>query len=198
MTPRVLFCLRRCLQHVRRLRGARPVPALRSRSKARITGLAAVPRGQLVERGQLSLRLPISARVLHRVRQQRRTRRSRIRTSAAGHRPEASTSTGCRTRWSTAIQPKQAVTLDYWDESHGVDRTTGQAFRSSDSWPGDDAASTGSKAERPASRPIKRSQSDRHLLIIDCTNRHLYGFYNVYYNAPRRPSGTRGLARSST
>ncbi len=29
----------------------------------------------------------------------------------------------------------------------------------------------------------QRSQSDRHLLIIDCTNRHLYELYNVYFDA---------------
>jgi hypothetical protein len=29
----------------------------------------------------------------------------------------------------------------------------------------------------------QRSQSDRHLLVIDCTNRTLYELYNAYYNA---------------
>ena len=28
----------------------------------------------------------------------------------------------------------------------------------------------------------QRSSSDRHLLMIDCTNNHLYELYNVYYN----------------
>lgn len=29
----------------------------------------------------------------------------------------------------------------------------------------------------------QRSQNDRHLLMVDCTNRHLYELYNVYFDA---------------
>lgn len=29
----------------------------------------------------------------------------------------------------------------------------------------------------------QRSQADRHLIVIDCTNRTLYELYNAYYNA---------------
>ncbi|MET0655408.1 MAG: Calx-beta domain-containing protein, partial [Pseudoxanthomonas sp.] len=38
----------------------------------------------------------------------------------------------------------------------------------------------------------QRGSSDRHLLMIDCTNRHLYELYNVYYN----PSQNRWYAGS--
>src|SRR5207253_5936036 len=29
----------------------------------------------------------------------------------------------------------------------------------------------------------QRSSADRHLLLIDCANRHLYELYNVWYNS---------------
>ena len=39
----------------------------------------------------------------------------------------------------------------------------------------------------------QRSASDRHLLIVDCTNKHLYELYNVCYDAAQRVA--RGLGR---
>ena len=77
-------------------------------------------------------------------------------------------------------QPKQPVTFEYWDESDGVDATGhGLPF-----YPIPVEAITQShwiKGGAPGNVD-QRSQSDRHLLVIDCTNRYLYELYNVYYD----------------
>ena len=75
-------------------------------------------------------------------------------------------------------QPKQAVTFQYWDESDGVNMATGQGVPF---YPIPAQAITQPhwvEGGAPANVD-QRSQSDRHLLIIDCTNRHLYELYNV-------------------
>lgn len=79
-------------------------------------------------------------------------------------------------------QPKQAVTFDYWDESDGVNQSTGQGVPF---YPIPAQAATQAHwIEGGAPGNVdQRSQSDRHLLLIDCTNRHLYELYNVYYNS---------------
>jgi len=79
-------------------------------------------------------------------------------------------------------QAKQAVTFQYWDESDGVDYSTGQGLPF---YPIPEQAKTQNhwvEGGAPASID-QRSQSDRHLLMIDCSNRHLYELYNVYYNS---------------
>jgi hypothetical protein len=79
-------------------------------------------------------------------------------------------------------QPKQAVTFQYWDESDGVNMSTGQGIPF---YPIPAQAITQPhwvEGGAPANVD-QRSQSDRHLLVIDCTNRHLYELYNVYYNS---------------
>lgn len=79
-------------------------------------------------------------------------------------------------------QAKQAVTFDYWDESDGVNYSTGQgtAFYPIPA----QAISQPHWVEGGAPGNVdQRSSSDRHLLIIDCTNKHLYELYNVYYNS---------------
>ena len=79
-------------------------------------------------------------------------------------------------------QAKQAVTFDYWDESDGVDYSTGQGIPfyplpaqaiNQPHW-----VEGGSPANVD-----QRSQQDRHLLVVDCTNRLLYELYNVFYDA---------------
>jgi hypothetical protein len=79
-------------------------------------------------------------------------------------------------------QPKQAVTFDYWDESDGVNYSTGQGVPfyplpaqaiNQPHW-----VEGGSPANVD-----QRSTQDRHLLVIDCTNRLLYELYNVFYDA---------------
>lgn len=72
-------------------------------------------------------------------------------------------------------QPKVAVSFDYADESDGAGvpfyplpaQAIGQAH-----W-----------VEGGAPAAVdQRSQSDRHLLVVDCTNRHLYELYNVWHD----------------
>ncbi len=79
-------------------------------------------------------------------------------------------------------QPKLAVTFGYADESDGVDPATGQgvpfypipsAAASQPHWVEGGAAGSFDQ----------RASSDRHLLIVDCTNRYLYELYNVWYDA---------------
>ena len=79
-------------------------------------------------------------------------------------------------------QAKQAVTFLYWDESDGVNMTTGQGVPF---YPIPAQAITQPhwvEGGAPANVD-QRAQSDRHLLMIDCSNRHLYELYNVYYDA---------------
>ncbi len=78
-------------------------------------------------------------------------------------------------------QTKQAVTFDYADESDGVDHTTGQSVPF---YPIPGQAITQPHwIEGGAPGDIdQRNQSDRHLLVIDCTRRQLYELYNVYYD----------------
>jgi hypothetical protein len=79
-------------------------------------------------------------------------------------------------------QPKQAVTFDYWDESDGVNYSTGQGIPF---YPIPAQAITEAhwvEGGAPANVD-ERADSDRHLLIVDCTNKYLYELYNVYYDA---------------
>ncbi|HET7032166.1 MAG TPA: hypothetical protein VFJ48_03505 [Casimicrobiaceae bacterium] len=79
-------------------------------------------------------------------------------------------------------QSKKAVTFGYWDESDGVNPTNGQGIPF---YPIPDQASTQQHwIEGGAPGNVdQRDQSDRHLLIVDCTNRYLYELYNVWYDA---------------
>src|SRR5437773_6011599 len=79
-------------------------------------------------------------------------------------------------------QPKQAVTFYYWDESDGVNYSTGQGIPF---YPIPAQAITQPRwIEGGAPGNVdQRSQQDRHLLIIDCTNNYLYELYNVFYDA---------------
>jgi hypothetical protein len=79
-------------------------------------------------------------------------------------------------------QPKLAVAFDYWDESDGVNPATGQgiAFYPIPA----EAITQPHWIEGGAPGNVdQRSASDRHLFVIDCTNRYLYELYNVYYDA---------------
>jgi hypothetical protein len=79
-------------------------------------------------------------------------------------------------------EPKQAVTFQYWDESDGVNYSTGQGTPfypipseaiAQDHWV---------EGGEPGNVDL-RSQEDRHLLIVDCANRYLYELYNVFYDS---------------
>jgi len=79
-------------------------------------------------------------------------------------------------------QPKQAVTFQYWDESDGVNYSTGQGIPF---YPIPAQAITQPhwiEGGAPGNVDL-RSQQDRHLLIIDCTSNYLYELYNVFYDA---------------
>ena len=78
-------------------------------------------------------------------------------------------------------QPKQAVTFQYWDESDGVDYSTHQGIPF---YPLPAHAITQPhwiEGGAPANVD-QRSSADRHLIVIDCTNKYLYELYNVYYD----------------
>ena len=79
-------------------------------------------------------------------------------------------------------QPKLAVTFNYWDESDGVNYATGQGIPF---YPIPAQAITQPHwVEGGAPGNVdQRGSEDRHLLIIDCTNRNLYELYNVFYDA---------------
>jgi hypothetical protein len=77
-------------------------------------------------------------------------------------------------------QPKQAVTFQYWDESDGVDYSTHQGVPF---YPIPVQAITQSHwVEGGAPGNVDQRSDDRHLLIVDCTNKYLYELYNVYYD----------------
>jgi hypothetical protein len=86
-------------------------------------------------------------------------------------------------------QPKKAVRFDYWDESDGVNQNTGQSFPF---YPIPDEAITQAhwiEGGEPGNVD-RRSVADRHLLIVDRDNRHLYELYNVYYNGTQWVGGS--------
>src|SRR5215831_11031906 len=79
-------------------------------------------------------------------------------------------------------QAKQAVTFDYWDESDGVNYSTGQGIPFYP-LPAQAIAQPHWVEGGSPANVDQRSSQDRHLLVIDCTNRYLYELYNVYYDA---------------
>lgn len=84
---------------------------------------------------------------------------------------------------------KRAVQFQYDDESDGVNHTTSVSVPF---YPIPDEAITQAhwiEGGEPGNIDL-RSSADRHMLIVDRDNRHLYELYNVYYD------GTRWLAGS--
>ncbi len=86
-------------------------------------------------------------------------------------------------------QPKLPVTFDYWDESDGVDYATGQGIPF---YPIPSQAITQPHwVEGGAPGSVdERSSADRHLFIVDCTNRHLYELYNVWHDGTKWRAGS--------
>jgi hypothetical protein len=85
--------------------------------------------------------------------------------------------------------PKRAVQFQYWDESDGVDQATGQGIPF---YPIPDEAITQPhwiESGEPGNVD-RRSSSDRHILIVDSTNRDLYELFNVYYDGTRWRAGS--------
>ena len=79
-------------------------------------------------------------------------------------------------------QAKQAVTFQYWSESDGVDYATRQGLPFYPIPAQAIAQSHWVEGGAPGNVD-QRSQSDRHLLVIDCANKYLYELYNVFYDA---------------
>jgi len=88
-----------------------------------------------------------------------------------------------------ATVTKRAVQFDYSDESDGVDHTTGQSVPF---YPIPDEAITQAhwiEGGDPGNVDL-RSSEDRHLLIVDRTNKYLYELYNVFYDGSQWHAGS--------
>jgi hypothetical protein len=85
--------------------------------------------------------------------------------------------------------PKKSVIFQYSSESDGVNHTTGASFPF---YPIPDQAITlphWVEGGEPGNVD-RRSSSDRHLLIVDRDNRHLYELYNVFYDGAQWRGGS--------
>ncbi len=84
---------------------------------------------------------------------------------------------------------KRAVQFQYGDESDGVNHSTGASIPF---YPIPDEAITQAhwvESGEPGNVDL-RSSSDRHLLIVDRTNRYLYELYNVFYDGSQWQAGS--------
>jgi hypothetical protein len=86
-------------------------------------------------------------------------------------------------------QTKRTVQFQYSDESDGVNHTTDQSFPF---YPIPDEAIAQAhwiESGEPGNIDL-RSNSDRHILIVDRDNRHLYELYNVFYDGTTWHAGS--------
>ena len=86
-------------------------------------------------------------------------------------------------------QAKQAVQFQYSRESDGVDHATNQSYAF---YPIPDEAITQAhwiEGGQPGNVDL-RSRSDRHMLIVDRDNRHLYELYNVFFDGKAWHAGS--------
>jgi hypothetical protein len=77
--------------------------------------------------------------------------------------------------------PKQTVTFQYSDESDGVNHSTGASFPFYPIPPEVITQPHWIEGGEPGNVD-RRSTSDRHLLLVDRDNRHLYELYNVFHD----------------
>jgi len=85
-------------------------------------------------------------------------------------------------------QAKRAVQFDYSDESDGVNHTTNQSYAF---YPIPDEAITQPHwIEGGEPGNVDRRSTDRHLLIVDRDNRHLYELYNVFFDGTQWHAGS--------
>jgi hypothetical protein len=85
--------------------------------------------------------------------------------------------------------PKRTVQFQYSDESDGVDHSTDTSVPF---YPIPDEAITQAhwvEGGQPGNVDLRNS-SDRHILIVDRDNRHLYELYNVYYDGAQWHAGS--------
>jgi hypothetical protein len=78
-----------------------------------------------------------------------------------------------------------AVDFLYWDESDGIDLTTGKSLPFYPIPPAAASQPYWIEGGDPGTVDLRSSQ-DRHLLIVDAEHNHLYELYNVYYNPTQR------------
>jgi hypothetical protein len=86
-------------------------------------------------------------------------------------------------------EAKKAVQFQYWDESDGVNQSTGQGIPF---YPIPDEAITQAhwiEGGEPGNVD-RRSVADRHMLIVDRDNRDLYELYNVFHDGTRWRAGS--------
>jgi len=86
-------------------------------------------------------------------------------------------------------QPKKTVQFQYVDESDGVDHSTNRSYAF---YPiPDEAIAQAHWIEGGEPGNIdRRSGSDRHMLIVDRDNRHLYELYNVFFDGTTWRAGS--------
>jgi hypothetical protein len=85
--------------------------------------------------------------------------------------------------------PKKAVIFQYWRESDGVDQATGASVPF---YPIPDEAITQPhfvEGGEPGNVD-RRSTSDRHLIVVDRDNRHLYELFNVFFDGAQWRAGS--------
>ncbi len=86
-------------------------------------------------------------------------------------------------------QPKKTVQFEYGDESDGVNHATGESIPF---YPIPDEAATRPhwiEGGPPGSVDL-RSSADRHMILVDRDNRHLYELYNVFFDGTRWHAGS--------
>ena len=86
-------------------------------------------------------------------------------------------------------QPKKTVQFQYSDESDGVNHTTDQSIPF---YPIPDEAITQPhwvEGGQPGNVDL-RNDSDRHILIVDRDNKHLYELYNVFFDGTQWHAGS--------
>jgi hypothetical protein len=85
-------------------------------------------------------------------------------------------------------QTKRTVQFDYSDESDGVNHTTDQSYPF---YPIPDEAITQPHwIEGGEPGNVDRRSADRHLIIVDRDNKHLYELYNVFFDGAQWHAGS--------
>jgi hypothetical protein len=86
-----------------------------------------------------------------------------------------------------ATQPKRAVSFYYGDESDGVNHATGQSFPF---YPIPDEAITQAHWIEGGYPGSSSAGGDRHMLIVDRDNRHLYELFDLRWNGSTWTAGS--------
>jgi hypothetical protein len=86
-----------------------------------------------------------------------------------------------------ADQPKRTVSFYYGDESDGVDHATGRSFPF---YPIPDEAITQPHWIEGGYPGASSAGGDRHMLIVDRDNRHLYELYDLRWNGSQWTAGS--------